>query len=125
MESMKHVPFLEKKRIVLMTKICWMLQAFLFCLHPALDAYDLPVFYKTPYFQGRSQEKPKNWMTACNVRYGFGSTRTSRDVNGTKRPLLSVYDSVNLLTLGVNVDNPGTQTKILWNTASPATGFLS
>src|SRR3990172_2892801 len=107
MGGMKLIVFLERPLVFT-----------LFFLFSALNALDMPVFYRAPFFQGMPQKSGADWTTGLAVRYGAGSTATARDVGQCKRPLLSMYDSLDITMLGVGLQNPGVATTRLWGSAA-------
>lgn len=68
--------------------------------------FDNPVFYRPTRISATPAEKNvKDWQTVIAVNFSRGVTHNSRDGHEKKRQLLSLYGPVDLLALGMNVDD--------------------
>jgi len=85
-----------------------------------VSALDFPVFYRAPLFSGMPKREVVDWTTKLSVRYGYGSTRRSRDYSNDQRQLLSIYGPVNLHALGVGLEgiDKKTETNTFWGTGN-------
>ena len=66
---------------------------------------DNPHFYRATNFLTAFYE-PRlawPWLTSLDASVGFGSTRTGRNGQGVKVPLLDIYGTYNMQALGINV----------------------
>lgn len=72
----------------------------------SVKATDLPVSYRTPFFQGDLRRNVTDWATELSVRYGGGSNKHDRN-----KALFGLVGSVDLMNLGSGVDSIATKTK--------------
>src|SRR5207249_6351921 len=69
------------------------------------QAFDLPVFYRAPFFQTEATQKIKNWTTVLSARVGFGDTSDSFDNDEERTALFNAQGPFNLTRLGLNVED--------------------
>lgn len=82
-------------------KLASILGALITSLHYASPTVDLPLFYRTPFFQGEIQHKETAWATKFIVRYGQGETWNCMDRNSKTKPLLNVAGPLDITRLGL------------------------
>ncbi len=71
---------------------------------PCLYSYLTPHFYRANYFFGEPRlEKP--WLGSWEINFDGGSTRTARNSDHKKVPLLDIYGTYNMRILGNGVPN--------------------
>jgi hypothetical protein len=106
----KSIPKISTK----MLKKYLVLTFLFFCAIASLNSLDNPVFYRTPLFQGTIKEEIPEWTTGLSIRYVQGKTKNSWDDHGNKIALFSSCGPINLLTLGVGIENKKTDTEKYW-----------
>lgn len=70
-----------------------------------LVAVDNPHFWRATNFLPQLYE-PRfayNWLSSIDISVGTGSTKTGRNSNGDRVPLLDIYGTLNAQALGINV----------------------
>ena len=86
-----------------------------------VPALDVPVFYRTPFFQGQPAASTDDWTIYLNGHYGQGSTRKAWNAHSKRGSLFSSHGFFDIGKLGLNQDNlaqlPLTNT--LWKLAVP------
>ncbi len=87
--------FMKKISIILTT----------FLLSTALVAFDLPVFYRAPFFQMETSRKVKKWSVEIGGRYATGSTKKSFTHDGDRTVLFNDRCPFNLLRLGQGLND--------------------
>lgn len=79
-----------------------LISSFLFQSLPALD---VPVFYRTPYFQGQSAASVDDWAVFLKAHYAQGSTCKSWNSHSKRSSLFSSHGFFDIGKLGLNQDN--------------------
>lgn len=82
----------------------------------ALNAIDLPQFYRAPFFQESFNTAYGKYTTGLSVRYGHGDSRKAWNLHEEGRQLLSAYGYMDITNLGTYVDSPDTQIDASGNT---------
>ncbi|MBX9831207.1 hypothetical protein K2X40_04590 [Candidatus Babeliales bacterium] len=80
----------------------------------SLAAIDLPVFYRSPLFQGTPDWLVRDRATNISVSYMTGSGSAARNGDGSREELLGIYGAVDIARLGLYIENPGALTMPLW-----------
>ncbi len=68
-----------------------------------LIAFDIPVRYHAPAFQGTPIQTADDWALNFSFRYRFGSTRRSENRQSQRVELFDDHGPFNIVALGVNV----------------------
>lgn len=79
------------------------------CGAAALQAADLPVFYRTNLFQARPPTVRTDWSTQIDLQYALGSTKTSYAGNSKNAPLFDAFGPTsfdNLISVFDAYNNP-------------------
>lgn len=76
-----------------------------FMLVSSVQATDLPVFYRVPFFCGTLRKDTRDWATEGMVRYGGGDTDDGRNAHQNKKPLFSTFGSSNIINLGLGLED--------------------
>lgn len=80
-----------------------------------LQAFDVPVFYRAPLFQGKPASSADSWVAYPKIRYVYSDARKSFDSHSKSVSLLSTNGFFDLGKLGVNVQTLKPLTKVLWD----------
>lgn len=78
-----------------------LVSSFLFQSVPALD---VPVFYRTPFFQGQPAASTDDWTVFLTGHYAQGSTRKSWNAHSKRGSLFSSHGFFDIGKLGLNLD---------------------
>jgi len=85
------------------------------------SALDLPTQYRAAFFQDDPTKYIKDWQTSIEARIGYGDSRHTYDQGNFRKPLLSGYGPMNIVSLGwgLNASNktPNPTTNMYWNAA--------
>lgn len=79
-----------------------------------LMAFDIPVRYHAPAFQGTPASTTTDWAFFPEVRYRFGSSRRAYDIHSQRTELFNLYGPFNIAALGVNVSDKGSLVEGYW-----------
>jgi hypothetical protein len=74
-------------------------------LFQSLPALDVPVFYRTPYFQGQPAASVDDWAVFLKAHYAQGSTCKSWNSHSKRSSLFSSHGFFDIGKLGLNQDN--------------------
>lgn len=90
-------------------------------LSSQMQALDVPVFYRTPHFQGSVPSSRDNWVVYLNAHYAQASTRKSWDSHSKKMSLFSSHGFFDVGKLGINLENLATKptTNAYWGAGMP------
>ncbi len=82
-----------------------------------LQATDLPVFYRAPFFQAFHDQQP-DWTTQLSVRFGAGHSRSGWNHGEHKTSFLNMYGPTDLTRLGLGLEfsDKAPKTKEYWGT---------
>ena len=85
---------------VAMRVISKSLRIFFLSAFCALNAVDLPQFYRAPFFQETFGPVASKYTTGLSVRYGHGQTSNAWNDHNETCPLLSIYGCMDITNLG-------------------------
>lgn len=74
------------------------------CAMFGAQGFDLPVFYRAPFFQTEATQKIKDWTSVISVRVGYGLTSDSFDNDEERTGLFNAQGPFDLTRLGLNVE---------------------
>lgn len=74
-------------------------------LFQSMSALDVPVFYRTPFFQGQPAASVDDWTIYLKAHYAQGSTRKAWNAHSKRGSLFSSHGFFDIGKLGLNQDN--------------------